>query len=45
MKVQMRKELKKMIYERRESALRFYNNNYNRGYGFNMHEPEFQLSR
>jgi uncharacterized protein YbaP (TraB family) len=45
MKIQMRKELKKMIYERRESALRFYNDNYNRGYGFNMHEPEFQLNR
>ena len=45
MKVQMQKELKKMIYERRESAMRFYNNNYNRDYGMNFNEPEFKLSR
>jgi len=44
MKVQMQKELKKMIYERRESAMRFYNNNYNRDYGMNFSEPEFQLN-
>jgi uncharacterized protein YbaP (TraB family) len=45
MKVQMQRELKKMIYERRESAMRFYNNNYNRDYGMNFNEPEFQLNR
>ncbi len=45
MKVQMQKELKKMIYERRESAMRFYNTNYNRDYGMNFNEPEFKLSR
>lgn len=44
MKVQMQKELKKMIYERRRSAIRFYNNNNNRDYGMNFNEPEFQFS-
>jgi len=44
MKTQMQKELKKMLYEKRESALRFYNNN-NQDYGSTISEPEFQLIR
>ncbi len=39
MKAQMRRELKKMLYERRESALRFYNNN-NQEYDIDV-EPEY----
>jgi len=35
MKTQMRKELKKMLYEKRKSALQFYNEN-NRDYGSNF---------
>ena len=39
MKVQMRTELKKMLYSRRQSALRFYNGN-NREYEMDT-EPEY----
>lgn len=44
MKTQMRKELKKMLYEKRKSAQQFYNEN-NRDYSFNMNEPDIIVNR
>lgn len=44
MKTQMQKELKKMIYEKRKSALQFYNES-NRDYGYNLTEREVMVDR
>lgn len=44
MKTQMQKELKKMLYEKRKSALQFYNEG-NRDYEFNMNEPDIMSDR
>lgn len=40
MKAQMRKELKKMLFERRKSARTFYNEGYRNDYGFRYNELE-----